>query len=447
MRPQVLAVEPRASAPPSRPQELRPGEEVVLSGQAFAVTELLGRGSFGEVWGARGADGARIAIKEIMCRCEADLAKVVEEGEVLKSVAGRLKNSGMPQIFDHVPALIASDVEAAPAGRWRVRLVMSEVPGRPLEEYLRLRRQEQRRGALATAQEQQRSVIAACRLTGLLIAQLAPVLEAISPAILHRDVTPRNIQVADADGDHPRFGLVDFGLAVDADAWQGSNESGGDGRYWPASAWFAFSHGSSQLQTHAAMNHEYRKCLDLHSLGISAVRCFLDLVPNLESAEAPSADPRLSEVIAALQELRAAWAAYWADAQRFWQPLFDAFRAGGGFEALREVYVCAGVHRIVATRVRALRLSLRRGRVACECLLGVPALFDALLVMLQAAEEGAARTAPAAPTADCAAVRCSSASTGSPSSASSASGVDIEPRVIVAPAVLRRFAVPLRAAQ
>lgn len=43
----------------------------------------------------------------------------------------------------------------------------------------------------------------------------------------------RRIQVADADGDHPRFGLVDFGLAVDADAWQGSNESGGDGRYWP----------------------------------------------------------------------------------------------------------------------------------------------------------------------------------------------------------------------
>lgn len=89
-----------------------------------------------------------------------------------------------------------------------------------------------------------------------------------------------------------------------------------------------------------------------------------------------------------MQELRAAWAAYWADAQRFWQPLFDAFRAGGGFEALREVYVCAGVHRIVATRVRALRLSLRRGRVACECLLGVPALFDALLVMLQAVRDG-----------------------------------------------------------
>lgn len=61
----VSEVEPRASAPPSRPQELRPGEEVVLSGQAFAVTELLGRGSFGEVWGARGADGARIAIKEM----------------------------------------------------------------------------------------------------------------------------------------------------------------------------------------------------------------------------------------------------------------------------------------------------------------------------------------------------------------------------------------------
>lgn len=75
------------------PQTLAPGSRVVFSGRAFAVTRPLGKGSFGVVWGARGSDGA-VAIKEIVCKSEADLARVVAEGQLLKVVRERLTLDG-----------------------------------------------------------------------------------------------------------------------------------------------------------------------------------------------------------------------------------------------------------------------------------------------------------------------------------------------------------------
>lgn len=43
------------------------------------------------------------------------------------------------------------------------------------------------------------------------------------------------------------------------------------------------------------MNTEYRTCLDVHSLGLSAVRCFVELMPNLDLVDDLAADPWLSE--------------------------------------------------------------------------------------------------------------------------------------------------------
>jgi len=380
------------------PQTLAPGSRVVFSGRAFAVTRPLGKGSFGVVWGARGSDGA-VAIKEIVCKSEADLARVVAEGQLLKVVRERLTLDGGPHLVDRIPVLIASDVETISSKKWRVRLVMSEVPGRPLEDFLEARRQAEKLRVTITAQERRQRFAEACRCAGELVVQLAPVLEAFSSKVYHRDVTPRNIQVAGLETSDPKFGLVDFGLAVDAERWraqEGAGDLSGDGRYWPSSAWFAFGHGRRQLKKHPAMNTEYRTCLDVHSLGLSAVRCFVELMPNLDLVDDLAADPWLSEVMPKFREIRTAWNRYWADARRFWQPVFDAFRCKGDFPSLRTAYAGAGVHRAVASHLRAIRRSIEAGQAVCRRLPGATAgaaeLFEALLAMLQAPEPEAARS-------------------------------------------------------
>jgi len=265
---------------------------------------------------------------------------------------------------------------------------MSEVPGRPLEESL---------GEKARAAGARRFEFAeACRCAGELVVQLAPVLAAMSSRVYHRDVTPRNIQMQRlASGDF-RFGLVDFGLAVDAESWRtqvASSDLGGDGRYWPPSAWFVFGHGMQELRRHPALDVEYRTALDVHSLGLSALRCLVELLPSPDQLEA---DPRLREVAPAFREIRGAWQRYWADARRFWQPVFDAFRCKGDFPSLRTAYAGAGVHRAVASHLRAIRRSIEAGQAVCRRLPGATAgaaeLFEALLAMLQAPEPEAARS-------------------------------------------------------
>mmetsp|Transcript_96814 Transcript_96814/g.252464 ORF Transcript_96814/g.252464 Transcript_96814/m.252464 type:complete len:274 (-) Transcript_96814:125-946(-) len=140
------------------------------------------------------------------------------------------------------------------------------------------------------------------------------------------------------------------------------------------------------------MSYEYRSCLDVHSLGVTALRVLVELMPLLEgtSSDIAGAEAALPK----LRALRAAWGRYWADARRFWQPVYNAFRGAGDFEALRSAYVSAGVHRVVAADLRALRAAMCEARLAClglapeTGLAGMPAMLDALLLMLQDAREG-----------------------------------------------------------
>jgi len=226
--------------------------------------------------------------------------------------------------------------------------------------------------------------------------------------VYHRDVTPRNILIQEQSGKlGPQFGLVDFGLAVNASKWrsqaEGSGDLGGDGRYWPSSAWFVFGYGTHALQKHPAMFHEYRTCLDVHSLGLTALRTLMEMMPPLESDwDIPGAECAVPK----LKALSATWARCWSNSRRFWQPVFDAFRGAGDFETLRAAYINSGVHRIVAQDLNNVRDALQDARRACRCmpaasgLAGMPALFDALLLMLQAAREGEPKASQSrAPTA------------------------------------------------
>jgi len=88
-----------------------------------------------------------------------------------------------------------------------------------------------------------------------------------------------------------------------------------------------------------------------------------------------------------------AWQRYWSDARRFWQPVYDAFSEGGDFETLKAAYARAGVHRVISADLCALRAALCQARAACESappssgLVGMPAFFDALLLMVRPGRE------------------------------------------------------------
>mmetsp|Transcript_28776 Transcript_28776/g.67055 ORF Transcript_28776/g.67055 Transcript_28776/m.67055 type:complete len:560 (+) Transcript_28776:2-1681(+) len=407
---------------------------VRIGGKTFQLRGPLGEGSFGMVWAAEADDGKEVAVKEIFCRSEAELSRAASEGHILRLLAGESPAGGGGSkdrsgrvacaTSRRLPVLAASEVEATDGSfSWRVRMVMTRVPGTPLEQFL-----EQQRRKWAGL-ESKRHFAEACHYSGELLVQLAPALEHLSSRVYHRDVTPRNILIDDSGPSGPRFGLVDFGLAVDAAKWRSGEclgDLGGDGRYWPVSAWYVFGHGKSDLEARPDLRDEYRSCLDVHALGITALRCLLELTPSSEQGAADVKDcPGLETVLPKLRLLRSAWQRYWSDARRFWQPVYDAFREGGDFEALKIAYARAGVHRIMSADLCALRTALSEARLACEHaprasgLAGLPAFFDALLLMIRPGREQPRQqqvrgecTAPEV-------LRCVSQSTVAPDSAAS----------------------------
>jgi len=382
---------PKAPNQASVCEKLEPGASVRLQNHRFTITAPLGEGSFGVVWAARGSDGTDVAIKEIPCKSESNVARVLAEGNLLRIVEDAINHSEAAGAGMRLPRLVASSVDLVSSGRWCVRFAMTQVPGTPVEQYLSEHRKCQALAPLSS-QECASRCLSACRFAGKLLFQLTPALEAFSERVYHRDITPRNILVEEKTPHSCQFGLVDFGLAVCASKWhaqeRGHCDLGGDGRYWPASAWFVFSHGTQELRKNPAMLHEYQKCLDLHSFGITTLRCFIELLPPLDGFQQ---DPGLARAMSKLQRLRLAWDRYWSDARRFWQPLFDAFRGNADFEKVRAAYYRAGVHETVRDDIVALRTTIQEACEACKNsppesgLVATTYLFEALLFMLHAA--------------------------------------------------------------
>lgn len=140
------------------------------------------------------------------------------------------------------------------------------------------------------------------------------------------------------------------------------------------------------------MQWEYRMYLDVHSLGLTGLRCLVEMMPSLSSGTAATAGvPEF--VLVKLDNLNAAWRCYWCNAKRLWQPVFDVFRGQGTFASLRATFTKDAVYRIVNADLCAIRKALREAREACRHLsretglAGLPPLCDALLLMIKAGEE------------------------------------------------------------
>lgn len=382
------AVSMTARGPPPQQTivQLGPGVKVRIGGHEFRINGLLGEGSFGAVWAATSpAFRGEVAIKEIICRSEVELGRASTEQRLLNFVGRAHRDpSSSPQgspghlAAQHFPSLVASEVQALGPDLWQVRLAMTKVVGRPLETWLENAQEGKwpvKVGSLAET----------CRCVRAMLDQLVPALEHLGTQAHHRDITTRNILV-DSQGGRYIFGLVDFGLAVDAVKWKAdllTHDIGGDGHYWPTSSWFVLEYGAHHLESYPALLQEYEVALDLHALGIAALRSLMTLwVPEAEAAEA-KANATWAQV-AACQRLRIAWGRFWGDIARFWQPIFDAFACGGAdaLEMLKSRYAQAGVHHMISADLCAVRAALRQVR-DCADLEDLRVVCSVLLLLIR----------------------------------------------------------------
>lgn len=393
---------------------LAAGAVVQISGCTCHITAPIGMGSFGAVWAGNlqsdASDGelSEVAIKEIICRSQVDLANAAYEGRLLELLmakncrSGPLAKKGKDPL-DRIPSFVANEIEVTGPESWRVRLAMSKVPGIALDQYLESLQPENGPPSQGPS-EQLAQFTKACNFALALVQQIAPVFERLSLLAYHRDINSHNVLVdvgssLDNCSASPCFGLVDFGLAVDVTQWRGNFgpeswhlvDIGGDCRYWPMSAWLQFECGWQELSKYPPLSSEYQAQLDLHALGITALQALAGICSELvESGEtsAPSVDtpgPVLPEVVGLLT----AWQKYWKNATRFWQRLLDTFRNGGDQNALKVWCIEEGVHNVIGQDLAALRAALRQAGEACragseDAIPGADTLFSVLLELVSA---------------------------------------------------------------
>jgi len=397
--------------------ECEPGAVVVIGGKKFEVLKAIGEGTFGVVWGARPVDNIEeteavsIAIKEIVCESEQSLHDTVYECEILHDL--RSVWGGADSNVGRIPSFVSCGLEYVSPKEWRVRLAMSRIPGESVNRFLD-RRKREREAGLAEPMSRMSQFAEACRFARELVAQLAPAFARISTLAYHRDVNPRNILVEDLPGS-ARYGLIDFGLAVDATKWRvgetqvGDGEAligtwqvfgvGGDCRYWPVSAWLMLERGPKVLSVKPQLCLEYKTHLDLHALGITALQVFADLSPILpENSEDCEPEMHVSRLALSIGAICDEWRRYWETVSGLWQRLFDAFRKSGDHHDLAVVkaeYRELAVHQRIGDHLRSLRTLVRECCEVCDDALpepgleGLPGLLQALLAMISSGEDSA----------------------------------------------------------
>lgn len=375
--------------------ELLPGIVVSIDHLRFEIMQPLGMGSYGMVWSALSESSNReVAVKEILCKSQGELQIAHFEGNLLYKL-GHMETGACQN--GRLPALVAQETKETSIGRaWRVRLAMSRIPGMPLmilleqhREYKKAPETEPATNGSAppppelcglTRPEAQlpgetlldallRKLWQPCLFTRELIVQIFPTLERIAAVAYHRDINPRNILVDSPDQNGPpNYGLVDFGMAVDAGLWRadaGGNwntlEVGGDCRYWPVSAWVMFLHGPQELTPSSPWRLEYQTQLDIHALGITALQVFVDLLPHPQDYVSGDADEETGGQAVLLLKLKAlseAWKQYWEDAMDFWSCLIDCFTNNGDWNALKRACIHHGVQEAITRDLSDLRTTL-----------------------------------------------------------------------------------------
>eukprot|EP00929_Paragymnodinium_shiwhaense_P087280 TRINITY_DN47510_c0_g1_i2.p1 TRINITY_DN47510_c0_g1~~TRINITY_DN47510_c0_g1_i2.p1 ORF type:complete len:1049 (+),score=173.69 TRINITY_DN47510_c0_g1_i2:80-3226(+) len=409
-------------------EELQPGVTVSIGQHTCRITQPLGMGSFGVVWAAECIGVGEVAIKEIQCASQKDLSLALHEAKLLYklsmqgSAAGQPRSDNIDMAADwgsRIPAFIAydvfsehqqqqekpPDVAAAPA---RLRFAMSRLHGEPLDKHVAEWRAHVD-AACRSAEGQQtwpleRQMADAFRYARQLVVQLAPAMRMIAPHAYHRDVNGHNILVSlDNPTQEPRYGLVDFGLAVDAGSWRdaaatGSDQGrpgdwrycdvGGDCRYWPTSAWLLFEVGCHGLAECIPLCLEYQELLDFQGLGITCMQVLAEMLRQPTSEMAAGLPESLRQLIHA-------WEHYWQAATTYWTALLDTFRNKGDWNILKQEFVAARVHEDVAAKLAALRAALEACRASsCGFHAGssptvqeLECLFDALLLLISCGED------------------------------------------------------------
>jgi serine/threonine protein kinase len=421
-------------------EDLEVGCRLVVGDCCCQVSHALGMGSFGAVWAADGEDGNELAVKEIICNSHADLMNALYESHLLRTlgaravqasamkagrwdaaqrctdeaVASNSSGSFSPQAScaEMVPSLVASESVCIGPETWRVRLVMTRVHGEPVDMFLEQRRKLHESSMVCGGT----GAVGWCELPPLsqqfeeasflareMLAQLAPGFEHISSLSLHRDVNSHNILIDEVNGalPAPRFGLVDFGLAVDAVGWcneEGATRSvsrpsrvgqdgsstwhyldvGGDCRYWPLSAWVQFLAGWRELAACPSLSFEYQNQLDTHALGLTALQLLAELLPlPLETANAVRSADALEAALEIgghvwedappeLLVLRIVWERYWGRVSPLHARLINTFHTGGDWDKLKVDCIKDGVHEKIAEDLRMLRAAIREVREACR---------------------------------------------------------------------------------
>jgi len=368
---------PKVDESDTRDTPLAEGVVVRISDRRFRISEALGTGSYGVVWCAQHVDGEakaipphgtedEYAVKEIVCKTQAELRNALFEGFLLKRLgeAGREGEAvASPFLASRIPRMAAQEAESL-GEVWRVRLAMSRLPGEPLA--LALRSCKQQKLQELPAKEVLRFLAEPCRITSELLTQLGPVLQELSKTAYHRDVNPRNILVNEMRSEgRTSFGLVDFGMAVDVRRWLGSSkedggwkhlEVGGDCRYWPLSSWVMFMRGPQELGPGSPLRAEYQSGLDLHALGITALQVLMEQSPLLPAK--PSGTSEQSVLLLAFRALQESWLRYWHDVSVFWESLMKCFATGGNWMALKASCIQTGLDRVLASRLSELRGAL-----------------------------------------------------------------------------------------
>lgn len=380
----------------------------------------LGTGSFGTVWAAELPAGLPLAIKEILCSSQADLLNALFEGHLLRTfggtIEGRVENqtsflTGAPAptraCAKVLPSLVACETTQLEPEAWRIRLAMTRVSGEPLDCFLKQRWQQVGAGGAHSSRLTQQ-LMEACHFARQLLIQLAPAFEHISTLAYHRDVNAHNILIDRIDQPLPRFGLIDFGLAVDVFCWQRDLESsstsarpsrvgqdgastwhhldvGGDCRYWPVSAWVQFLLGWTELEANPCWSFEYQTQLDLHSLGLTALQVLAEMLPlppeDVGHLGLHSGAPLLEVCV-----LRLEWERYWTMVTPLHARLMDTFHNGGDWDKLKTDCLETRVHDTIAMRLGALRAALAAAEEACRRTRFDASLFSALLLLISSGD-------------------------------------------------------------
>ena len=365
---------------PSASPAIRVGSTIsVSSGEVLTAKELLGEGSFGSVWRMEG--GSRtLALKETISDSETAFQQSLSEALILQKVG---EGIGLPCYFGHEAAGIER-------GKWRVRTLMTLIPGSVLDRWL------------IRHPTKVHSLTHAVSETRTLLVELARTLKSVDRVAVHRDVNSHNIMVREEisrsalgvvpeDGHLPdspktqsKFFLIDFGLAIEKNKWLGGVKSStrnfswetlplaGDCKYWPPCAWQMFVFGPKGL-TDPWLKKQYLERLDSFSLAVTALEFFWGILngsagsadfgkseENLVSANSSISDHKSGngKPRTALEGAREAWLKYWEATSGCWELFYATFKKKGDWDGLRRRLVEKRVFEQISHKLQKLLIAL-----------------------------------------------------------------------------------------